>query len=140
MCCQGNHSTGSRDCEGMEAKTYSKYHLSRSEKDGGDYKICANDKKKKKIQLSKNKAVICVKQVQPQNLRWLPNLLAKWEYWSRKWNRHRSSYRKMLQRPKHQCCNKLKETGKARQEELRGPHFGGDFWRWATTDPTQKEN
>ena len=36
-------------------------------------------------------------------------------------NRHRSSYWKTLQRPKHQSCNKPRETGKARQEELRGP-------------------
>ena len=31
-------------------------------------------------------------------------------------NHHRSSQRKTLQRPKHQSCNKLRETG--RQEEL----------------------
>ena len=37
-------------------------------------------------------------------------------------------------------CNKPRETGKDRQEELRGPHFWGDFCCWATTDPTQKEN
>ena len=55
-------------------------------------------------------------------------------------NRHRSSYWKTLQRPKHLSCNKPRETGKARKEELRGPHFWGDFCRLATTDPTQKEN
>ena len=28
-----------------QTKTHSKYHLSRSEKDGRNYKICGNDKK-----------------------------------------------------------------------------------------------
>ena len=51
MCCQGNHGTGSRDCEvwkkeiDYQTKTYSKHHLPRSEKDGRDYKICGSDKK-----------------------------------------------------------------------------------------------
>ena len=51
-------------------------------------------------------------------------------------NHHRSSYWKTLQRPKHQICNKPRETGKVRQEGLRGPHFWGDFCHWATSDPS----
>ena len=48
--CQGNYGAGSRDCEVWKkekekTKTYSKYHLSRSEKDGRDYKIRESDKK-----------------------------------------------------------------------------------------------
>ena len=38
-------------------------------------------------------------------------------------NCHRSSHWKTLQRPKHQSCNKPRETGKGRQEELRSLHF-----------------
>ena len=55
-------------------------------------------------------------------------------------NCHRSSYWKTLQKLKYQSCNKPRETDKARQEELRGPHFWGDFCRWASTDPIHKEN
>ena len=47
---------------------------------------------------------------------------------------------KLSKEPKYQSCNKPRETGKARQERLRGPHFWGDFCRWATTDSTLKEN
>ena len=48
--CQGNYGTSSRDCEiwkkeiDYQTKTYTKYHLPRSKKDGRDYKIHESDK------------------------------------------------------------------------------------------------
>ena len=59
--CQGNHAAGSRDCdiwkkEKEKTRTYSKYHLPRSEKDVSDYKICKSDKN---IPTTKNKTYLC---------------------------------------------------------------------------------
>ena len=54
-----------------QTKTYSKYPLSRSKKECRDYKISGNGKKYPNNQ---NTKLLCVKQVQLQNRRWLPSL------------------------------------------------------------------
>ena len=75
--CQGKHGASSRDCEIWKKeitklKQTQKYHLPRSKKFGRDYKICRSDNKN--IPTTKKSNLLCVKQVQPQNPRWLPNL------------------------------------------------------------------
>ena len=69
---QGNHGAGSRDCEvwkkekDYQTKTYSKHHLPRRMVETTKY---ADMTRYILPQQPKNKAIICVKQVQPQNLR-----------------------------------------------------------------------
>ena len=121
-----------------QIKTYSKYHLPSSKKNGRDYKICGSDKKYSNNQQTKPSYV------------WNKRIHKTWGGCPackrnesadlRDENRHRSSHWKTLQRLKHQSCNQPREIGKARQEKFWSPHFWGDFSRWATTDSTRKGN
>ena len=77
--CRGNHGAVSRDCKvWKKEKEFTKLKHTQNITYPEARRMVETTKyaevTKKISQLPKNKAVLCVKQAQPQNPRWLPNL------------------------------------------------------------------